>query len=160
GNVTADAFSRDRSNAGRSWRGDLAELVIYDRALTAAERKSVEDGLALKYQLYEPTLAAPHITPNGTTTPAPVRVTLSAEPGSEIWYTTNGSVPENTTASGSTRYQAPLDFTVPTTLKARAFRDKFAPSPVASAKFLDTATPAPLLVPGLKLWVKADAGIT
>src|SRR5262249_45082843 len=76
------------------------------------------------------------------------------------WYTTNGSVPENTTASGSTRYQAPLDFTVPTTLKARAFRDKFAPSPVASAKFLDTATPAPLLVPGLKLWVKADAGIT
>src|SRR5262249_38053295 len=121
---------------------------------------SVEDGLALRYQLYEPTLAAPHITPNGTTTPAPVRVTLSAEPGSEIWYTTNGSVPENTTASGSTRYQAPLDFTVPTTLKARAFRDKFAPSPVASAKFLDTATPAPLLVPGLKLWVKADAGIT
>jgi hypothetical protein len=158
-NVTADAFSRDRTS-GRWWWGDLAELVIYDRPLTAAERKSVEDALALKYGLYVPTLAAPQISPNGTRILAPVHVTVSAELGAEIRYTTDGTVPTDTSASGSTstRYEAPLDFTLPTTLKARAFRTGFEPSPVATASFLDTTTPAPLLVSGLKLWVKADAG--
>jgi hypothetical protein len=48
GSVRADAFSRDRAN-GRSWWGDLAELVIYDRALSAAEVRSVEEYLAGRY---------------------------------------------------------------------------------------------------------------
>jgi hypothetical protein len=154
-NVTADAFSRDRTY-GRSWWGDLAELVVYDRALTSAERKQVEDHLAIKYALYVPTLAAPQISPNGSWALAPVHVTLSAQPGAEIRYTTDGSQPSAT----SPLYEAPLDFTAPTTLKARAYRAGFAPSPVASANFLDTATPAPLRVAGLRLWVKADAGVT
>ena len=155
GNVTADAFSRDRVY-GRSWWGDLAELVVYDRPLSAAERKLVEDHLALKYALYVPTLAAPQISPNGSRVAAPVRVTLRAEPGAEIRYTTDGSEP----TPASLLYAAPLDFAAPTTLKARAFRAGFAPSPVAAAAFLDTTTPAPLLVAGLKLWVKADAGVS
>jgi hypothetical protein len=48
GGVTADAFSRDRVY-GRSWWGDLAELVIYDRALSIAEVRSVEAYLAGRY---------------------------------------------------------------------------------------------------------------
>jgi hypothetical protein len=50
GPVAADAFSRDRT-FGRSWLGDLAELVIYDRALSAAEVRSIEEYLAGRYGL-------------------------------------------------------------------------------------------------------------
>jgi hypothetical protein len=48
GNVIADAFSRDRSY-GHSWWGDLAELVIYERALSIEEVRSVEVYLAGRY---------------------------------------------------------------------------------------------------------------
>jgi len=51
GNVKADAFSRDRTYASRSWSGDLAELVIYDRDLTPSEVRSVSEFLANRYGL-------------------------------------------------------------------------------------------------------------
>jgi hypothetical protein len=49
GNVTADAFSRDRGVNARSWWGDLAELVIYERDLSIEEVRSVEAYLAGRY---------------------------------------------------------------------------------------------------------------
>src|SRR5262249_1672736 len=48
GNTVADSFSRDRNN-GLSWWGDLAELVIFDRALTSIELQEVEAYLAGRY---------------------------------------------------------------------------------------------------------------
>jgi hypothetical protein len=154
GSVTADAFSRDRSY-GRSWWGDLAELVIYDRALSSAERKRVEGHLALKYGLYTPTLHAPEFTPTNSNTLDPVSVQITAAPGAAIRYTTDASEP----TESSPLYTEPIYFDVPTTLKARAFRPGFVPSPVSTARFLDTTTPLPLLIPGLNLWVKADEGV-
>jgi hypothetical protein len=50
GNVSADAFSRDRVY-GRSWWGDLGELIIYDRALSAEEVHAVEQYLADRYHV-------------------------------------------------------------------------------------------------------------
>jgi hypothetical protein len=49
GNVTAGAFSRDRGVNARSWWGDLAELVIYERDLSIEEVRSVEAYLAGRY---------------------------------------------------------------------------------------------------------------
>ena len=154
GPLAADAFSRDRTY-GRSWWGDLAELVVYDRPLTSSERKAVEDYLALKFGLYVPTAASPVFAPNGSTSVTPVRVTLTAEPGADIRYTLDESDPTETSAL----YAEPLVFTARTTAKARAFRPGFNPSPVSTAKFLDGDTPAPLRAAGLKLWVRADAGV-
>ncbi len=154
GNVTADAFSRDRTN-NRSWWGDLAELIVYDRPLTGVEREEVEHYLALKYALYVPTLSAPIVSPSGSAGTAAVEATITAAPGAEVRYTLDGSVPTELSAL----YDEPLRITTRTTLKARAFRAGFNPSPVATAEFLDETTPAPLRVPGLKLWVKADAGV-
>ncbi len=86
-----------------------------------------------------PTLAAPRIEPNGSRTLAPVHVTLSAEPGAEVRYTTDGSEP----TAASALYGEPFDFATPTTLKARAFRTGFVPSAVATARFLDTVHAGP-----------------
>jgi hypothetical protein len=156
GSVVADAFSRDRTY-GRSWWGDLAELLIYDRPLSDGERAAVEAYLAAKYSLYTPTVPAPVFDPNGSVSMASTRVTVTSPiPEAEVYYTMDGSEP----TQASTLYTEPLFLTARTTIRARAFRDGWNPSPIATATFLDSVTPAPLGIAGLKLWVRADAGIT
>ncbi len=51
GNVTASSFSRDRTSCcgGRTWGGNLAELIIFDRVLTALEVLDVENYLMVKW---------------------------------------------------------------------------------------------------------------
>jgi hypothetical protein len=51
GDVRANQLSLDRNNAGRSWAGDMAEVLIYDRALTTGEEAFVGSYLASKYGL-------------------------------------------------------------------------------------------------------------
>jgi hypothetical protein len=51
GNVRANRLSRDRNIGGRSWAGDIAEVLIYDRPLTAEEEKAVGNYLSVKYGL-------------------------------------------------------------------------------------------------------------
>ncbi len=49
GNVEANRVSYDRGIAARSWRGDIGEILIYDRALAAEERLQVEQYLMRKW---------------------------------------------------------------------------------------------------------------
>tara|TARA_Y100000590_G_scaffold470727_1_gene668798 strand:- start:836 stop:10723 length:9888 start_codon:yes stop_codon:yes gene_type:complete len=51
GNTTASSFSRDRISCcgGRTWGGHLAELIIFNRALTAGEVTDVENYLMVKW---------------------------------------------------------------------------------------------------------------
>ena len=51
GNVVANQLSLDRGIGGRSWAGDMAEVVIYTRALSTAEELAVNIYLANKYGL-------------------------------------------------------------------------------------------------------------
>ena len=50
GNVQANRICQDRTFHG-SWQGDIAEILIYDRALTAAEEVEVGSYLSNKYAL-------------------------------------------------------------------------------------------------------------
>lgn len=52
-NTTADSFSRDRVSCcgGRTFGGQLAELIIYNRALSAGEVSNIEDYLMAKWNL-------------------------------------------------------------------------------------------------------------
>ncbi len=51
GNVRANQLTLDRGYGGRSWTGDMAEILIYDRALSSAEELAVGKYLAAKYGL-------------------------------------------------------------------------------------------------------------
>lgn len=151
-NVSADSFSRDRGN-GRYWMGDLAELIVYDRPLSDAERVTVENYLARKYDLFAPLRRAPEIAPNGGRFADSLSVTLSGE--GVIHYTTDGSEP----TEASLFYSEPLVVAPPVTVKARAFAESGGdPSPTATATYLSTAAFTPANLTGLKLWVRADAG--
>ncbi|MEM6347174.1 MAG: lamin tail domain-containing protein, partial [Bacteroidota bacterium] len=48
GNAKIDQIVEDR-NLSRLWEGDIAEIIVYDRALTTSERNEVETYLNLKY---------------------------------------------------------------------------------------------------------------
>jgi autotransporter-associated beta strand protein len=61
GNVQADQICQDRSNQG-SWEGDIAEILVYNRPLTANEEAAVGSYLATKYGLttnYPPSATFP-----------------------------------------------------------------------------------------------------
>jgi uncharacterized repeat protein (TIGR03806 family) len=67
-------------------------------------------------------LAPPTVTPASGTYAGPVQVSMSAiEPGAEIRYTLDGSVPE----ASDLRYEKPVKLTAPTVLRARAFKQGF-----------------------------------
>jgi hypothetical protein len=61
----------------------------------------------------------------------PISVSLSAQNGDEIRYTTNGAEP----TQSSTLYTAPINITRTTFLRARAFNDNKLPSPVVSNSY-------------------------
>jgi len=69
-----------------------------------------------------PVLAPPLISPRGGTFEQPVEVSLSSdEPGAEIHYTLDGSVP----GTSDPRYQGPIELSAATVLRARAYKDGF-----------------------------------
>jgi hypothetical protein len=157
GPVTAANFSNDRNGASpvKTWQGDLAELIIYDRALSAAERVAVEAYLVAKYEIGG-TVTAPVVSPNGGLFTDSVAVTATtATSGAEIRYTVDGSEPTATSAL----YTDPVTLTATTTFKAKAFRTGLTDSVTTTAGFTNTADPNPASVSGLKLWLRADAGV-
>jgi hypothetical protein len=51
GPLTIGRQAQDSAAAGRSFRGDIAEVIIYRSALSVAQRQQIESYLALKYGL-------------------------------------------------------------------------------------------------------------
>jgi len=51
GPVSAGQLARDRNMSGRSWQGDIGEILLYNTELSDADRLSVEKYLAAKYQI-------------------------------------------------------------------------------------------------------------
>jgi len=80
-----------------------------------------------------PVLAPPLISPSGGTFEQPVEVSLSSdEPGAQIHYTLDGSVP----GTSDPRYQGPIKLAAPTVLRTRAYKDGFTRSIVAQEVFI------------------------
>ena len=78
------------------------------------------------------TVAKPVITPNGGTYTEPQEVTITAEEGCTIIYTTDGTDPS---LAAGTEYTAPFTISESCTVKAIAVDVTGAPSAVASAEF-------------------------
>ena len=155
GAVRADNFARDRTLSSRTWWGDLAELIVYDRPLSDAERSGVEEYLRSKYLPEVSQVAPPLITPNGGTFSGTATVRLATTaPGARIRYTTDGEAPDATSAL----YEGPFDLTETTTVKAVVFRGGVPISSAAVARLV-REDELPLSREGLSLWLRADAGV-
>lgn len=80
-----------------------------------------------------PVLDPPAISPAGGTFETPIEISLQEnEPGAEIHYTLDGSVP----GTSDQRYQKPIKLTSPAVLRARAFKEGFTRSITAQEAFV------------------------
>jgi uncharacterized repeat protein (TIGR03806 family) len=80
-----------------------------------------------------PVLAPPVISPPGGTFAGPVEVSLTmSEPGSDIRYTLDGTVP----SSSDLRYEKPIKLTGPAVLRTRAFKVGFTRSITGQQLFI------------------------
>jgi hypothetical protein len=78
-------------------------------------------------------LVPPQITPDGGTFGAPVTVTLSTtDPGAQIRYTLDGSVP----GPQDMLYTDPIKITGATVVRARAYKDGMTRSITAESVFI------------------------
>lgn len=133
----------------------IAEVVVFDRALDAAELDLVHVHFATRHGVFAAAAARPEIAPLSNYGDGDVQVTLAtATPGAEIRYTTDGSAPD----AGATLYAG--SFSVPrgTRVRAVARLPGREPSPVAEA-FYGDASAHPLPVTDPALWVRADTGL-
>jgi hypothetical protein len=81
GPVSAAKFGEATNSS--PWLGDLAELILYDRPLDAAERRAVEDYLLAKY-VTTGVVTTPVISPAGGVFTDAVTVSLSTQtPGDD-----------------------------------------------------------------------------
>ena len=76
GNVVANNFSKDRTNASRVWNGDLAEVLIYNELLPVSDMRKIEGYLAHKWSL-QGNLVGSH--PYKNTPPIPSRPSALAK---------------------------------------------------------------------------------
>jgi hypothetical protein len=78
-------------------------------------------------------LEPPAMSPAGGNFDAPIDVSLTeSEPGADIRYTLDGSVP----APSDLRYEKPIRLTGPTVLRARAYKDGFTRSITTQEVFI------------------------
>lgn len=135
-------ISQDNSGSNR-FNGQIAEMLLWNRQLTAAERSTVEGYLLSRYQLLSTNVVA---TPtfsvvSGTTFAEPSQVAIAAEDGAKIHVTVDGSTPN----SLSPKYDKALMVIHSQTIKAIAIKNGVSSS-VATASYTvspSTLWPAP-----------------
>jgi hypothetical protein len=80
-----------------------------------------------------PVLDPPAMSPEGGTFGGPVEVALTErEPGADIRYTLDGSVP----GPSDMRYENPIELTGPAVVRARAYKDGFTRSITTQQVFI------------------------
>lgn len=149
--MTTPFISMQQMNSGKKlqlgtadgtcpFRGDIAEILIFNRELAETERGTVVAYLQNKYALPDTAKRLPadpvQFTPAFKNRSYWFRDTVTVEmstptAGGEIHYTTDGTTPTMT----SPRYTAPIQLAATTTVMAQTFADGRDASPVQTAMF-------------------------
>ena len=133
-----------------------AEDGVYDPARADGAKFSVDFTAKIKDI---PALDAPVITPNGGTFSESCEVSITAQEGASIFYTTDGTDP----TADSSRYTAPFTITNDTVVKAIAVKEGCSNSKISYAAFTReiSALDAPVITPnGGKFSKSCEVSIT
>jgi hypothetical protein len=124
--------------------GDIAEVLVYNRALSDSERLSIEAYLMAKYNITPATLDAPLINISSGALTAPSQIVLNAPAGATIYYTTDGSTP----TTSSQIYSGPIYVDYSQTINAIAYQNGLITSSVTTASYTLNPTLYPAPTPG------------
>ena len=124
---------------------DIWRSILYMRTDTTEAfrmpplaRNTIDvEGMKLLRQWIEslpgpPVLPPPEVSPHGGNFDKPVEVSLTSEPGAEIYYTMDGTVP----TTSDLLYEKPVELTGPTIVRAKAFKPGFTRSITTQEIFL------------------------
>jgi hypothetical protein len=149
-------------------KGDIAEILIYDSALSAADRTAVVDYLANKYNILNlPPAVSVKVAPAGPTVPLGQTVTVTAtatDPDGSIarvQFFVNGGPFATATAPPFTA-RVVLASAGAYAFTAQAIDDKsaLASSAAVTLNAGPAATSSLTVTNNLQLWLKADEGVT
>ena len=123
-----------------------AELLLYTRQVSAAERGAIENYMLSRYGLTGGAIATPTFSiPTATSFAAPTQVAIASSPGATIYVTTDGSTPSSTHYNFI--YSAPIlvTYTTPFAFQAIAVKNGVSSSVATSPIYTLDATkwPAP-----------------
>lgn len=142
-NVTrSNNFIGQASGGGNNYIGQIAELMLFNRGLTSAERAAVEAYLINRNQVLNVNAVPSPLFSVGTSTfTAPATVAIEGPSDSVFYYTLDGTTPNPLTAA---LYKGPINIIYTQTLKAIAV-NKGVQSSVTTATYTLDATqyPAP-----------------
>lgn len=143
--------------ATNNFNGEIAEIMMFDRALNASEIKDLEAYVYGRYNIgVQPELTVSSSVKTGVYAESQ-NVALSSVTGAQIYYTTDGSDP----VTNGTLYTgtAGIGVSATTTIKAYAVKTGYVTSQVITEVITIDSSTADLVRTGLKLWLKADVGV-
>ncbi|PYI86585.1 MAG: hypothetical protein DME26_08745, partial [Verrucomicrobia bacterium] len=175
GQITATLADADtslligtRGDLFTKMKGDIGEILIYDRALSAAERVEVVNYLANKYNIQNlPPTVSVKLNPAGPSVSVGQTISVTATANdpdgmiASVQFLVNGGLFATATAAPFTARVA-LETAGAYEFTARAIDDKSA-STTALAVTLNAgpaSTPPLTVKSNLQLWLEADAGVT
>lgn len=113
--------------------GDIAEVLVYDRALTDAEITGVNQYINEKYFTVAEPVAAPTASVPSGTYATPQQVALSSTTvGAKIYYTTDGSAP----TISSNEYTSAISVVTGSAIKAIAVKSGMKDSTVSTFNYV------------------------
>jgi hypothetical protein len=129
------------NSLGTFWNGELAELLVWSRALTTEETAAVGAYLYSRFQITTAQTTPPPVLSVSTGSfDGPTQVAIAADADSEIRVTTDGSTP----TGASPLYSVPINCFFTRTVKANAVRNGISSSVVSATVTLNsTKWPAP-----------------
>lgn len=102
------------TTGGNFYSGQIAEVVIYNTALTQSQRSALESYFNFKYQFSRVATAPIISVPTGTLS-GPTQVAIAAPADETVYFTTDGTSPSSTNGS---LYNGPIDVYYTETVKA------------------------------------------
>ncbi|MCR4921639.1 MAG: chitobiase/beta-hexosaminidase C-terminal domain-containing protein [Bacteroidaceae bacterium] len=122
----------DSSGGGQGWNGDVVLARVYDKPLSTNEVGALWDAVAEQEKKAN---MMPKISLASGTYQGEQTITLTAKNNNSIYYTLDGSEPNDATG---TLYEAPITISETTVLKAIAVDDEDFASAVATAEYVFT----------------------
>jgi hypothetical protein len=169
GKLGTIAGCQNTGNLGRGYdddtfyAGDIAEVLVYTRALTAAERQTVEQYLDGKYELTAPAPAQPPMIQT-----QPLSVTITEPSAATFTVMASGSAPLTyqwrrggvnvTGATGSSYTLTPTSRAADDGAQFDVVVSNSVGSVTSASVILSVNSPGTLPGNGLALWLRADAG--
>lgn len=139
--------------------GQMAEILMFNKGLTAAERLQMQDYFFSKYNIgAKRQLAAPVISPDKGILSTAEPITITAEENTAIYYTTDGSTP----TSSSNLYTGPF---VPAdgqyAIKAIAWGNPqfYTASAVTSVQVRVDSLTSNVTKASMLMWLRSDTGV-